>query len=232
MVAAQAGGKTAGAEAGRAGWRKRRIVRLARTARRRRHAGIRSLDLAKARGTDWQAPTSPHFFAKAFPSICGMRPCKNPGRWIPRSAITSIPRSNTPMTGTRRAEFPAAANSAQVSMSRGWCRRSWANPQPRRQVPMQVPKMRRQRSPAEPTERQSVGRTAGRSPGAVPQTVRRTDGGDGTRFNGRWRCQRTRAGRRNPAGATCCAAATSATSWHRKTDCLDKSFCGHSQRLC
>ena len=38
------------------------------------------------------------------------------------------------MTGIRRAGFPAAANSVQVSMWRGWCRRSWANPQPKRQI--------------------------------------------------------------------------------------------------
>ena len=30
----------------------------------------------------------------------------------------------------------------------------------------------------------------------------------------------------------CCTAAAGATPWHRKTDCLDKSFCGHRQRLC
>ena len=47
--------------------------------------------------------------ARACPNICAMRRCENPGRWIPRSATTSIPRSNTPMTGTRRAACRAPA---------------------------------------------------------------------------------------------------------------------------
>ena len=144
MVAAQAGGKTAGAERTRR-LPKRRIASGAGAAKRRCRAGIRSLQPAEARGTDGNAPISPRFCAKAFPNICAMRPCENPGRWIPRSAITSIQRSNTPMTGIRRAAFPAAANSAQASMSRGWCRRSWATPAAEIiRCRSSIPEMRRQ----------------------------------------------------------------------------------------
>jgi len=51
------------------------------------------------------------FSARVVPNICAMRRCENPGRWIPRSAITSILRSTTPTTGIRRAAYRAVARS-------------------------------------------------------------------------------------------------------------------------
>ena len=87
-------------------------------------------------------------------------------------------------------------------------------------------------SPVEPSERdlpakpqedlpvQSLRRSG--EPAAETEAVSKADGDAG---------EPAPAEETQPA-ATCCAAAATATSWHRETDCLDKSFCGHSQSLC
>ena len=114
--------------------------------RSRGRAGVRSLQPAVKLEELTSETDITGFLARAFPNICAMRRCENPGRWIPRSATTSIPRSNTPMTGTRRAACPAPASSARASMSRGWSRRSWARANRRpspgigRRVPTEIAK--------------------------------------------------------------------------------------------
>ena len=96
-----------------------------------------------------------------------------------------------------------------------------------------VPKMRRQVLRSQPSERDLPAKPQQDLPvqsvrsGRMNRRRKRR-----SRFNGRKRCRRTRACRRIPADEVCCAATASATSWHRKTDCLDKSFCGHRQSLC
>jgi len=149
--------------------RKRRIVRLARTARRKTFTPEFDLStLPKLEETDGKHRYHRISAQKAFPKhLRNGGLAKNPGRWNPAIfVITSIPRSNTPMTGKCAGRgFPVATNSAQVSMWRGWCRRSWGEPaaEPinfRCQIVLQI---RRQASPVEPSEHDLSAKTAGRS---------------------------------------------------------------------
>ena len=70
-----------------------------------------------------------------------------------------------------------------------------------------------------------VGKTVAGSARSIRETGRREKS---------FRKRRARCRSERPIGSRqfCCIAAATATSWHRKTDCLDKSFCGHRQRLC
>ena len=161
VVAAQAGGEAAGAEAGRAGAEAE--ARAGAGGRNRGRAGVRSLQPAEAGGDDGRRPISPRFCARAFPNICAMRRCENPGRWIPRSAITSIPRSNTPMTGTRRAACRAPARSAPAWMSRGWFRRSWATANRRPNLRWRPPSRKQPADDPAPSAEQCCAATGARA---------------------------------------------------------------------
>ena len=70
-----------------------------------------------------------------------------------------------------------------------------------------------------------VGKTVAGSTRSIRETGRREKS---------FRERRARCRSERPIGSRqfCCIAAATATSWHRKTDCLDKSFCGHRRSLC
>ena len=110
------------------------------------------------------------FLRKACPNICGMRPCENPGRWIPRFAITSIPRSNMPMTGIRRAEFRRRRTRRRCRCRADGVADHGRTRSRNRQIPTQIRKMRRHIL-RRAIRTRSVGKTAARSAGAVAQTI-------------------------------------------------------------
>ena len=145
VVAAQAGGEAAGAEAGRAG-AEAQPVRLARPKPRRR-AGIRSLQPAEAGGDDRTTDIT-GFLRKGVPEH--LRNAALRKSWALDPAIRNYvnPALDYAYDWNTPGGVPAAASSAPAWMSRGWFRRSWAKRRPIPPLRSQSPKRSRHSRPS------------------------------------------------------------------------------------